>query len=46
MTTASAPAPARLRPDDMAGLATVGLRTRKLRAALSARFAENRRTES
>jgi putative ABC transport system permease protein len=41
MTTASAaaakaPAPARLRPDDLAGLATVGLRTRKLRAALSA----------
>ena len=27
---------ARLRPDDLAGLATVGLRTRKLRAALSA----------
>ena len=41
MTTASAaaaqaPTPARLRPDDLAGLATVGLRTRKLRAALSA----------
>ena len=33
---APAPAPARLRPDDLAGLATVGLRTRKLRAALSA----------
>jgi putative ABC transport system permease protein len=36
MTTAPPPAPARLRPDDLAGLATVGLRTRKLRAALSA----------
>jgi putative ABC transport system permease protein len=41
MTTASrpaaaAPAPARLRPADLAGLATIGLRTRKLRAALSA----------
>ena len=33
---AEAPAPARLRLDDLAGLATVGLRTRKLRAALSA----------
>jgi putative ABC transport system permease protein len=30
------PAPARLRPRDLAGLAIVGLRTRKLRAALSA----------
>ena len=30
------PAPARLRPRDLAGLASVGLRTRKLRAALSA----------
>jgi putative ABC transport system permease protein len=30
------PAPARLRPGDLAGLASVGLRTRKLRAALSA----------
>jgi putative ABC transport system permease protein len=30
------PSPARLRPADLAGLATVGLRTRKLRAALSA----------
>jgi len=29
-------APARLRPGDLAGLASVGLRTRKLRAALSA----------
>src|SRR6202035_6052489 len=29
-------APARLRPADLAGLASVGLRTRKLRAALSA----------
>ncbi|MGH3183772.1 MAG: ABC transporter permease, partial [Streptosporangiaceae bacterium] len=39
MTTTSgpaAPAPARLRPGDLAGLASVGLRTRKLRAALSA----------
>jgi putative ABC transport system permease protein len=32
----AAPAPARLRPADLAGLASVGLRTRKLRAALSA----------
>jgi putative ABC transport system permease protein len=31
-----APAPARLRPGDLAGLASVGLRTRKLRALLSA----------
>jgi putative ABC transport system permease protein len=31
-----APAPARLRPGDLAGLAGVGLRTRRLRAALSA----------
>jgi putative ABC transport system permease protein len=30
------PAPVRLRPADLAGLASVGLRTRKLRAALSA----------
>jgi len=38
MTTTfrSAPAPARLRPRDLVGLASVGLRTRKLRAALSA----------
>jgi putative ABC transport system permease protein len=43
MTTASwyhsgpaAPVPARLRPGDLAGLAVVGLRTRKLRAGLSA----------
>jgi len=38
MTTAApaAPAPARLRPPDMARLAAVGLRTRKLRASLSA----------
>ena len=40
MTTTSRPAaalaPARLRPSDLAGLASVGLRTRKLRAALSA----------
>ena len=39
MTSASgpaAPAPARLRPGDLAGLASVGLRTRKLRASLSA----------
>jgi putative ABC transport system permease protein len=34
--TASAPVPARLRPTDLARLATVGLRTRKLRAGLSA----------
>jgi putative ABC transport system permease protein len=32
----TAPVPARLRPSDLAGLASVGLRTRKLRAALSA----------
>jgi putative ABC transport system permease protein len=32
----SAPAAARLRPGDLAGLASVGLRTRKLRAGLSA----------
>ena len=39
MTTTSGPAaqaPARLRPSDLAGLASVGLRTRKLRASLSA----------
>ena len=30
------PSPARLRPRDLAGLASVGLRTRKLRAGLSA----------
>jgi putative ABC transport system permease protein len=39
MTTTSvpaAPAPARLRPADLAALASIGLRTRKLRAALSA----------
>jgi putative ABC transport system permease protein len=35
-TPGPAPAPARLRPVDLAGLASVGLRTRKLRAALSA----------
>ena len=29
-------APARLRPSDLAGLASIGLRTRKPRAALSA----------
>jgi len=34
--TPVAPAPVRLRPGDLAGLASVGLRTRKLRAALSA----------
>ena len=37
--TSAAPsvaAPARLRPSDLAGLASVGLRTRKLRASLSA----------
>jgi putative ABC transport system permease protein len=37
MTIRSGPAvPARLRPGDLAGLASVGLRTRKLRASLSA----------
>jgi putative ABC transport system permease protein len=36
MTGPSTPAPARLRLVDLAGLASVGLRTRKLRAALSA----------
>ena len=43
MTTASgrqatqaAPSPVRLRPGDLAGLASIGLRTRKLRAGLSA----------
>jgi putative ABC transport system permease protein len=36
MITASASRAARLRPVDLAGLAAVGLRTRKLRAALSA----------
>src|SRR5579859_3558549 len=40
MTTTSrrpdAPAAARLRPSDLSGLASVGLRTRKLRAGLSA----------
>jgi putative ABC transport system permease protein len=36
MITAPAPRTARLRPGDLAGLASVGLRTRKLRAALSA----------
>jgi putative ABC transport system permease protein len=35
-TALAAPAPARLRPADLAGLASVGLRTRKLRASLSA----------
>jgi putative ABC transport system permease protein len=35
-TTPALPAPARLRPGDLAGLASVGLRTRKLRASLSA----------
>ena len=34
--TSPAPAPIRLRPGDLAGLASVGLRTRKLRAARSA----------
>src|SRR5258707_13433742 len=33
---ASAPARARLHPGDLAALASIGLRTRKLRAALSA----------
>jgi len=36
MTTTSTPAAARLHPADLAGLASIGLRTRKLRAALSA----------
>ncbi|MGO9140667.1 MAG: ABC transporter permease, partial [Streptosporangiaceae bacterium] len=36
MTAPAVPAPARLRPADLARLAAVGLRTRKLRAALSA----------
>ena len=36
MIAAALPRPARLRPRDLAGLASVGLRTRKLRAALSA----------
>jgi putative ABC transport system permease protein len=36
MTTATAPVVARLRPSDLARLAAVGLRTRKLRAGLSA----------
>jgi putative ABC transport system permease protein len=36
MTATAVPAPARLRPSDLARLASVGLRTRKLRAALSA----------
>ncbi|MGH3407894.1 MAG: ABC transporter permease [Streptosporangiaceae bacterium] len=36
MTLTAVPAPARLRPADLAGLASVGLRTRKLRASLSA----------
>jgi putative ABC transport system permease protein len=36
ITVPPAPVPARLRPSDLAGLASVGLRTRKLRAALSA----------
>ncbi len=36
MTAPARPAPARLRPADLARLAAVGLRTRKLRASLSA----------
>ena len=36
MSAPAAPAPARLRPSDLARLAGVGLRARKLRAALSA----------
>jgi putative ABC transport system permease protein len=36
MTAPARPAPARMRPADLARLAAVGLRTRKLRAALSA----------
>jgi len=35
-TAPAVPAPRRLRPGDLAGLASVGLRTRKLRASLSA----------
>ena len=35
-TTSAAPVPARLRPADLGRLASVGLRTRKLRAGLSA----------
>jgi putative ABC transport system permease protein len=34
--TQAAPSPVRLRPGDLAGLASIGLRTRKLRAGLSA----------
>jgi putative ABC transport system permease protein len=36
MTAVRMPAPATLRPSDLARLAAAGLRTRKLRAALSA----------
>jgi hypothetical protein len=36
VTTATTLAPARLRPADLARVASVGLRTRRLRAALSA----------
>jgi putative ABC transport system permease protein len=36
MTTTSTLVPARLRPSDLARVASVGLRTRRLRAALSA----------
>ncbi len=36
MTTSTLPTPARLRPADLGRLASVGLRTRKLRAVLSA----------
>jgi putative ABC transport system permease protein len=36
MTAATAPAPARLHPADLARLAAIGMRTRKLRAVLSA----------
>jgi putative ABC transport system permease protein len=36
MTTALSPAPARLRPSDVARLASVGLRTRQLRSGMSA----------
>jgi putative ABC transport system permease protein len=36
MTFMTVPAPVRLRPADLAGLASVGLRTRRLRASLSA----------
>jgi putative ABC transport system permease protein len=36
MSAATAPAPSRLRPDDLARVASIGLRSRRLRATLSA----------